>query len=100
MKLTKNEPQEAQMQTISEQLDEADGFKDTSEDTRFHTCQRALRQVLYTLDRLASVWKVGIISSHHGSLLRHVVDYAHEQQIFQNYGRSCRLRFCQSFGRN
>jgi hypothetical protein len=39
-------------------LDESKGFLYTGKDDRFAACERAMRQVTYTLERLAKVWKV------------------------------------------
>lgn len=41
-----------------ESLDEAGGFLRTADPTRYSACERALQQVMHTLQRLALVWKV------------------------------------------
>lgn len=41
-----------------ESLDEAGGFLGTSNENRYAACERALQQVIHTLQRLALVWKV------------------------------------------
>lgn len=42
-------------------LNEANRFLYTSQDVRFAACERALRQVTHMLERLAQVWKVGLV---------------------------------------
>jgi centromere/kinetochore protein ZW10 len=47
-----------QRKGLMEILDESKGFLYTGKDDRFAACERAMRQVTYTLERLAKVWKV------------------------------------------
>lgn len=41
-----------------ESLDDAERFLNTADDTRYAACDRAIAQVMHTLERLAIVWKV------------------------------------------
>ena len=50
--------QASQRAAITECLDEASRFRNTSDEPRFAACQRAVKQVGYTLERLAHVWRV------------------------------------------
>ncbi|GAA5981725.1 hypothetical protein JCM10908_004578 [Rhodotorula pacifica] len=46
-----------QQAALMESLDEAGGFLGTSNENRYAACERALQQVIHTLQRLALVWK-------------------------------------------
>ena len=50
--------QTAQRTAIDECLDEAARFRNVSDEARYAACERAVKQVGYTLERLAHVWKV------------------------------------------
>lgn len=50
--------QVAQRLILSESLDDANEFRNTGSKARYAACERALRQVTHTLERLAHVWKV------------------------------------------
>lgn len=46
-----------QMNVLNDSLDSADGFVRTSDESRYHVCQRAVEQVGHILSHLASVWR-------------------------------------------
>jgi hypothetical protein len=41
-----------------ETLDDANGFRNSSDPATFDQCDRALKQVVYSFEQLAHVWKV------------------------------------------
>jgi hypothetical protein len=51
-----------------ENLDDAGAFRNTSDPATFDQCERALKQVVYSLDQLAHVWKVSARSSFLGTV--------------------------------
>jgi centromere/kinetochore protein ZW10 len=57
--------QSIQQAALMESLDEAGGFLGTSNENRYAACERALQQVIHTLQRLALVWKVRKSASFH-----------------------------------
>lgn len=50
--------QELQRQPLIELLDEADGLRYTDDSQAFPRCQRSIRQIISTLERLSHAWKV------------------------------------------
>lgn len=43
---------------LLECLEETEGFRDPADEMRFAACERALKQVTHTLERLSHAWKV------------------------------------------
>ena len=65
--------QASQRAAIAECLDEASRFRNTSDESRFAACQRAVKQVGYTLERLAHVWRVRVSGAEIGLIQQNVL---------------------------
>lgn len=44
-----------------ESLDDANGFKDTADSAVYARCERAIKQIHHSLERLAKVWAVSSV---------------------------------------
>lgn len=52
--------QDLQWAALSESLEDTRRFADVADAMVFATCERAMRQINHTLERLAHVWRVSV----------------------------------------
>lgn len=50
--------QESQRAILMESLDDANGFRDTADPATYARCERSIKQIHHSLERLAKVWAV------------------------------------------
>ena len=53
-----DEVQESQRAILMESLDDANGFRDTADPATYARCERSIKQIHHSLERLAKVWAV------------------------------------------
>lgn len=57
-KVTRERQVDIQKAALAECLADAEGFRDTGDAARFAACERAIKQVKHTLERVSQAWKV------------------------------------------